>query len=238
MSDTAGGCPPDAIRAPETLYYVPDFITSTEEEFLLSQVYSAPKPKWTNLSNRRLQNWGGLPHPKGMVTEELPKWLKTCCEKIYDLGVFEDKPPNHVLVNEYEAGQGIMPHEDGPLYFPTVSTISLGSHTLLDFYRPMKETPDVQGEVLCSSSSLEDRYVCSVLLQPRSLILVQDEMYKTYLHGIREVHSDTLSDTVVNLDHCKGMNVGDTLHRSTRVSLTIRHVPKLIKASLLFGRKR
>ena len=27
------------------------------------------------------------------------------------------------------------PHEDGPLYHPIVTTISLGSHTLLDFYK-------------------------------------------------------------------------------------------------------
>ena len=29
-------------------------------------------------------------------------------KKIAALGLFEDKVPNHVLVNEYEAGQGIM----------------------------------------------------------------------------------------------------------------------------------
>ena len=37
------------------------------------QVNSAPKPKWKQLSNRRLQNWGGQPHPKGMIAEKLPK---------------------------------------------------------------------------------------------------------------------------------------------------------------------
>jgi len=31
------------------------------------------------------------------------------------------------------------PHEDGPLYHPVVTTISLGSHTLLDFYKPINE---------------------------------------------------------------------------------------------------
>ena len=36
------------------------------------QVYSAPSSKWTQLSNRRLQNWGGTPHPKGMLKEKLP----------------------------------------------------------------------------------------------------------------------------------------------------------------------
>ena len=33
----------------------------------------------------------------------------------------------------------VQPHTDGPLYYPTVSTISLGSHTLLDFYTPIQD---------------------------------------------------------------------------------------------------
>ncbi|CAB1352320.1 unnamed protein product [Coregonus sp. 'balchen'] len=44
--------------APPTVYYIPDFITEDEEAHLLQQVYKAPKTKWTQLSNRRLQNWG------------------------------------------------------------------------------------------------------------------------------------------------------------------------------------
>lgn len=35
------------------------------------------------------------------------------------------------------------PHEDGPLFYPVVSTISLGSHTFLDFYRPISEDNQV-----------------------------------------------------------------------------------------------
>lgn len=34
------------------------------------------------------------------------------------------------------------PHEDGPLYYPTVSTISLGSHTMLDLYEPRQPKDD------------------------------------------------------------------------------------------------
>uniref|UniRef100_A0A670ZM94 AlkB homolog 6 n=1 Tax=Pseudonaja textilis TaxID=8673 RepID=A0A670ZM94_PSETE len=72
------------------------------------QVYNAPKPKWTQLSGRRLQNWGGLPHPKGMVAEKLPPWLQRYVDRVSSLGVFGGKPANHVLVNEYQPGQGIM----------------------------------------------------------------------------------------------------------------------------------
>lgn len=33
---------------------------------------NAPLPKWTQLTRRRLQNWGGTPHPRGMIVEEIP----------------------------------------------------------------------------------------------------------------------------------------------------------------------
>ncbi len=42
--------------APQTAYYIPNFITSDEEKHLLEDIYSSPKPKWTNLSNRRSVN--------------------------------------------------------------------------------------------------------------------------------------------------------------------------------------
>ena len=55
------------------MYYIPEFITETEEAYLLKRIYDAPLPRWTQLSNRRLQNWGGDPHPKGMIAEEMPE---------------------------------------------------------------------------------------------------------------------------------------------------------------------
>ena len=36
------------------------------------------------------------------------QWLSDCCGNVAALGVFGDKTPNHVLVNEYAPGQGIM----------------------------------------------------------------------------------------------------------------------------------
>lgn len=93
-------------KAPKTLYYIPNFISCEEEDRLIKQVYDSPKPKWTHLKNRRLQNWGGLPLQKGMIAEPIPEWLTECCKKTYDLGVFTDKMPNHILINEYLPGQG------------------------------------------------------------------------------------------------------------------------------------
>ncbi|XP_014781476.1 alpha-ketoglutarate-dependent dioxygenase alkB homolog 6 isoform X1 [Octopus bimaculoides] len=217
------------IKAPPTIIYVPNFITKENEEYLLKNIYSAPKPKWTQLSHRRLQNWGGLPHPKGMVIESLPQWLQPSINELEKLNIFEDKKPNHVLVNEYQTGQGIMPHEDGPLFYPTVATISLSSPILLDFYHHMNSTTENNAENNESDTSLQERHFLSLLLEPRSLIIVKDSMYTNHLHGISERAEDIITDKISNLDKCSDVKVGDVLRRTTRLSLTIRYVPKIIK---------
>lgn len=51
---------------------------------------------------------GGKPHLKGMLSETLPDWLLSYCDRISSLGAFSGKSANHVLVNEYKPGEGIM----------------------------------------------------------------------------------------------------------------------------------
>lgn len=81
-----------------------------EEQYLVESVQRAPKPKWTHLSNRSLQNWGGLPHAKGMIQEPLPPFLQTYANKLSSMGIYgpEGLQANHVLMNLYKPGQGIM----------------------------------------------------------------------------------------------------------------------------------
>lgn len=74
----------------------------------------------------------------------------------------------------------------------------------------------------------------SVLLEPRSLLVVTDDLFKKYLHAIDEVEKDELSGSIVNLgDH----KVGEVLQRQTRISLTIRHVPKTSKATIFLNKR-
>ena len=220
--------------APGTVHYIPNFITEAEESSLLAQVARTPSPRWTQLVNRRRQNWGGLPHPKGMIAEKMPDWLQTNVDRVNNLGVFGAKEvvdgieptlANHVLLNEYHPGQGIMPHLDGPMFHPTISTISLGSHTVINFYKEEGEN---------SSLKFEDRLVTSLLVKPRSLLVLQDEMYHQLLHGIEEIHEDKIDDKICNLDN--SAVIGSIIPRKTRISLTIRHVPKTSKMKLKLGR--
>lgn len=131
-------------KIPSSAYYISNFITDDEEKEIEKYVNNAPQPKWTQLSHRRLQNWGGIPHPKGMIAEEIPSWLQKYINKIKNLNIFDNNTqPNHVLINEYLPNQGIMGHSDGPLFHPIVTTITCGSHTLLEFTKRLDTNDEV-----------------------------------------------------------------------------------------------
>lgn len=122
------------------------------------------------------------------------------------------------------------PHEDGPLYYPTVSTISLGSHTMLDLYKPRQPKDDDLTEQL--------RLATSLLLEPRSLLVLRGTAYSHLLHGIAAASVDLL-DTAslpLNAAACPSARPGACLVRGTRVSLTIRRVPRVLRASLLLSK--
>ena len=87
--------------------------------------------------------------------------------------VFGDSPhgkPNHVLINEYLPGQGIMPHEDGDAYWPVVCTVSLGAGIVYDAY-PKTKTPGQQTKKW------------RILQEPRSLLITTGKMYEDCLVG-------------------------------------------------------
>uniref|UniRef100_A0A914Q756 Alpha-ketoglutarate-dependent dioxygenase AlkB-like domain-containing protein n=1 Tax=Panagrolaimus davidi TaxID=227884 RepID=A0A914Q756_9BILA len=66
-----------------------------------------------------------------------------------------------------------------------------------DQYFTFNETTKICVEVFVGDNNLDteaktksDRYIGSMLLQPRSLILIKDEAYKVCLHGIEERETD------------------------------------------------
>ncbi|EAL63180.1 hypothetical protein DDB_G0288517 [Dictyostelium discoideum AX4] len=121
----------------DSIFYIEDFINKQEEETILSNVYNKEnESKWTQLKKRRLQNWGGNPISSGMIEEEIPQWLNIICEKIHNSSIFPTRnaKPNHVLLNEYNVNEGIMPHKDGPLFFPMVCILSLNSTLTNHFF--------------------------------------------------------------------------------------------------------
>ncbi|KAK1279584.1 hypothetical protein QJS04_geneDACA015136 [Acorus gramineus] len=190
-----------------TLYYIPDFISDLQQSQILHHIYEAPVTKWKTLKNRRLQNWGGVVHEKGLLPQDLPPWLKGVTNKICDMTGLFPSPINHVLINEYLPDQGIMPHQDGPAYFPVVAILSLGSSAVMDFtpHVRLRECMNERNEISGNSTGniynkgdgcSEDRdcgesadhLAFSLLLKPCSLLIFKDKAYSDYLHGIEDSH--------------------------------------------------
>jgi len=212
----------------------------TDEE----QITAAPKPRWKILTHRRLQTWPSDLTKNTLLDAPLPAWLiEPIIPRILALpinqndenrNIFSDSPhnaPNHVLVNEYTPGQGIMPHKDGAAYHPVVCTVSLGASLCLDVYGVKED----------GSRENEPRW--KILQEPRSLLITTDNLYTEYMHGIADVTADTnlSAQTVANwslLRSTSGITSG-TNSRQTRTSLTYRDVIKVSKLGNklgLFGR--
>ncbi|KAK9818464.1 hypothetical protein WJX74_005791 [Apatococcus lobatus] len=118
-----------------SVYLLPDFIDEIAEARLLSQVHS--RGRWKQLSGRRLQEYGGTVHQKhGLLQAPLPSWMRALTERVAsETGLWNGALPNHVLLNAYPPGSGIMSHQDGPLYDPCVCILSLGCPATMHFKR-------------------------------------------------------------------------------------------------------
>ncbi|VZI05093.1 unnamed protein product [Fusarium fujikuroi] len=191
---------------PQTAYYIPNFITEQEEQNILDNISSAPKPRWKQLTKQR------SPHKK----------------------------PNHVLINEYPPGIGIMPHKlsfhqvihpifsfDGAAYWPVVATVSLGASLCLNLHRSKED------------GALDPEPAWRILQEPRSLLITTGELYTDYLHGIADIEEDVdlSAETVANWDllgspgvYANGRNI-----RQTRTSLTYRDVLQVSKVANKLG---
>jgi alkylated DNA repair protein alkB family protein 6 len=226
------------LNIPDSMFYIPNFVNHKEEADLLNAI---PSHRWIQLQHRRLQT-----HPSSLTKSNilleapLPSWLMDpIILKFKSLGLFSDSPhhaPNHVLINEYNPNEGIMPHEDGAAYYPIVATVSLSSALCLDIYGKSQD-----GE----ESRLNPTPKWRVLQEPRSLLVTCGSAYTDTLHGISEfeVDEDLGPDTVANwglLGDCKPfVDKGGKNVRTTRVSLTYRDVLKVSKVGTrLLGRPR
>ena len=146
------------------------------------------------------------------MREPLPNWVQSICDQLVQCGVFPaDAPPNHVLLNEYQPGEGIDAHKDGPLYAPHVAILSLSSHATFRFLEDsVSRTP-----------------LASLLLPPRGLLVFGGAAYEEHLHSVPASTLDELTHAeLVRLDGASPVAAdgASAALRSRRLSLTVRRV--------------
>lgn len=221
-----------------TAYLLRDWCTSSEEEYLLGRVYhgsASSKKKWTEVSGRRLQNLGGVVHPKGLIPTPVPEWLaKTMAKVRASAGDLLPAPINHVLVNEYQPGDGILPHQDGAAYYPAVAIVSLGCDAVMRFAPRRDETSNETKTSNDDERISVSRFGFGVFLPRRSLLVFDGALYERYLHGIDATREDVIDATVANRGDVAPATTSLRRDR-VRVSLTFRNVRVVRRALRLFG---
>ncbi|KAH0834082.1 hypothetical protein J3R83DRAFT_11366 [Lanmaoa asiatica] len=204
-----------------------------------------------------LQLWGGEIVQKNVLfRKEMPPFLNSypnVIGRLTETEAFESSPhkePNHVILNEVSGMRPShhMPHEDGPMYYPVVGTVSLGSPTVFHYYAYNAENNQTPYDVARADSgrTIHLKPVLSVFLEPRSVIITTGDLYASHLHGIDEVTHDVfLGDgrlrcpsgeevllsnwRIVRAEDMRDvLRYGGTLRRQTRFSLTCRDVEKVV----------
>jgi alkylated DNA repair dioxygenase AlkB len=186
---------PAQTELPNGIKYVPNFITADLANFLISQLDLA---NWSNDLKRRVQQFGYLYdyRARRVLAEShlgpLPEWLEPVARTVGS-AVNSSNVPDQVIANEYLPGQGISAHIDcEPCFGPVVASLSLLSHCEMVF-----RSTDPGAKV-------------SIILEPRSLIVLSDEGRYQWTHEIPARKSDTIN--------------GQRQKRHRRVSLTFREM--------------
>ncbi len=177
------------------LQYIPDFISMQEEEILIKFINDG---NWLKDLKRRVQHYGykydyrSKRIDPSMQIGGLPEWTWFLSLIWFDKDVF-NVTPDQLIVNEYLAGQGIGAHVDcEPCFGETIASLSLGSSCVMDFV------------------NLKSKEKAEVLLEPRSLIILNGEARHDWTHGIAARKEDVFN--------------GAKFERGTRYSMTFRNV--------------
>lgn len=203
----------------DSVYYAKDVIETDIADQIEDMIKTQSASSiFTQLSSRLVTMYGINPNSDRNQLEDStpPSWLSSLARELTRNGIFSlDQTPNNFLINHYPASGGILHHTDGPSYSPKVAILSLGGPVKLSF-RPRLKPAEVGG--------VPAGDVCSLLAMPHSLIVFRDAYYSDMLHGIETDKSDEVVDSITLNRELLGLELGVTVDRGSRISLTFRHV--------------
>ena len=171
------------------LTYISNYISLEYQEKLLKLIDTQ---EWNLGLKRRTQHYGYKYDytvrsiDPSYYLGAMPYWVDDLCSKLHGDGIFVEKP-DQVIINEYMPGQGIASHIDCvPCFEGIICSLSLESEYVMDL-----SWGDIKR---------------SINLEPRSLLILQEDARYKWKHGITARKSD------------------NGVKRQRRVSLTFRKV--------------
>lgn len=188
-------------------YYLSSFLTPAEEADFIRRIDENESGWLTDLS-RRVQHYGWrYDYSERTITSDmrigpLPDWLQALAQRLYETGHF-DRPPEQVIVNEYEPGQGIAMHTDHSGFGPAVAMVSLGDEWQMDFSRSGADGSEARTHLM---------------LERGSALILSGEARKRWRHGIAKRKTE---------------GPHRERNRKRRLSLTFRTVGQPTDAQLL-----
>ncbi len=179
-----------------------DYIDRRYEEELISNIDRSP---WSGELKRRVQHYGyKYDYRTRRITSDayqgpLPNWLYVLGQQLESEKLIPFLP-DQAIINEYLPGQGISPHIDcEPCFGDIIISLSLSSTCSMLFEQ-------VQS----------DRKRFEVLLEPRSILIMQGEARYHWVHSIPARRIDNWSVAIT---------------RTRRLSITFRKVQLLVKST-------
>ena len=176
------------------LQYIPDYISNNQEKQLIDIIDAQ---EWLTDLKRRVQHYGykydytARSINSGHYIGAIPDWLSPLCQKLLEDKLFISLP-DQVIINEYLPGQGISLHIDCiPCFAEVICSLSLLSSCVMEFIEKEK---------------------VSILLEPRSLVILSDQARYHWKHGIAARKVDIYD--------------GNKIMRQRRISITFRTIIK------------
>ena len=160
-------------RAVPGMRYLRSFLSPDEQDDFIRRIDENEGAWLTDLS-RRVQHYGWrYDYQARAITSDmrigpLPDWLQALAQRLYEETDLFERPPEQVIVNEYEPGQGIAMHTDHPGFGSAVAMVSLGDDWEMDFSRTGDRPPATS----------------RVMLERGSALILTEDARKKWRHGI------------------------------------------------------
>ena len=192
-----------------TLRYCDEFLSPAEAAALHTAIRAEhAEREWLTLPRRKLLMLGGVPHPNGLLAEELPRWFQTrVLHRLRTMGIFAqsttttttttiDVVDGAAVVSRVRDGEDDSAHDDAAL---TVlinqyneAEDGIAPHNDGPLFEPLVAivslvTPAAlrfYEEPTSGSGDTHGSEMGCVLLNPGSLFVFGGEAYERLLHGI------------------------------------------------------